>query len=582
MTTDATDEPFHTDGNKTDIQCGLCGRMLSSRHALLLHLFLHSANRSYLCGVCGRTYPEIEELKDHLVIHSKDLSISRARESGVQTSVSLSNCHLNVPNQGATSNRRSQRIRWKKPSTKPACSNDSGNQKAFTVSDDNNSTIDWVDSLSHVKSSTDLSQTPVTRQGDVSCQNSKGNSGNQLGPFAQFFSDSDNLKTHTFRYDSDSSTDSGDTLSPAQTSNSRTNSHPHITPHFGSNCPMSEKSSLDKPTIILLPQQPVISTSEKVGSVECEVLAQKCDTCGEICVGANSFRQHMEIHADYRNRHQCGICLKIFRQASFLKSHILLHTGVRPYPCPVCGKTFKRKTHVRLHMRQHTAERLATCEICGKSMKHYNLKIHMKLHSGESVVTCPICDKQCANSYLLKRHVNWHTGFKPFKCSLCDQGFMIKSKLNIHIRVKHTDEKPFTCEICGKSFAEKSYLNLHMLTHTGNYKYSCDECGLKFVTPNRLLVHRRRHTGEKPLQCEICGRNFGSAAVLKKHLLIHSGEKPFQCNVCLKKFRQSGALKTHSLIHTGDKPKECKVCLKKFRHLSSLNTHMRSHEKATE
>lgn len=57
----------------------------------------------------------------------------------------------------------------------------------------------------------------------------------------------------------------------------------------------------------------------------------------------------------YRFRCDHEGCDKSFRNSHHLKSHMLSHTGARPYTCSesACGRTFAKRNSWKLHLAKH-------------------------------------------------------------------------------------------------------------------------------------------------------------------------------------------------------------------------------------
>ncbi|KAJ9589376.1 hypothetical protein L9F63_017428 [Diploptera punctata] len=81
-------------------------------------------------------------------------------------------------------------------------------------------------------------------------------------------------------------------------------------------------------------------------------------------------------------QHRCQQCGKCFSQPGVLKTHSLIHKGVRPYACTICNKRFLFTWHLRRHSLTHSGVKPYSCELCGKQFNQSsNLKRHFPTHS---------------------------------------------------------------------------------------------------------------------------------------------------------------------------------------------------------
>ena len=80
-----------------------------------------------------------------------------------------------------------------------------------------------------------------------------------------------------------------------------------------------------------------------------------------------------------RTQHECDVCEKRFRQSSYLKNHMCIHTNEKPYECDVCEKRFRHSDTLKKHMRIHTNEKPYACAVCEKRFSRSDsLKKHTR------------------------------------------------------------------------------------------------------------------------------------------------------------------------------------------------------------
>uniref|UniRef100_A0A3B1KJG2 Zinc finger protein 2-like n=1 Tax=Astyanax mexicanus TaxID=7994 RepID=A0A3B1KJG2_ASTMX len=62
----------------------------------------------------------------------------------------------------------------------------------------------------------------------------------------------------------------------------------------------------------------------------------------------------------------CGKNCLTLQKLSSLRRHMVIHTGIKPFPCSECGMKFSHKGTLLIHQRVHSREKPFSCPDCSK------------------------------------------------------------------------------------------------------------------------------------------------------------------------------------------------------------------------
>ena len=213
--------------------------------------------------------------------------------------------------------------------------------------------------------------------------------------------------------------------------------------------------------------------------------------------------------AEGKRSHQCTQpgCSATFSRPSRLQTHLLSHTGDRPFQCDKCDKTFTRNAHLKRHI----------------------LVNHEGQRTPSQPVDCDQCDGTFANKHSLKKHMKKVHLVKQYRCEECGLNFHKNHMLLSHM-TEHTGKLPWACDQCSESFQYKMYLKRHMRRHR---THPCPECGVTLERWSDLQLHKAAEHPKAPsviVTCSKCHKEFNEGHMLKMHEAIHQETRQvFEC-----------------------------------------------------
>lgn len=156
-----------------------------------------------------------------------------------------------------------------------------------------------------------------------------------------------------------------------------------------------------------------------------------------------------------KNSLQCKICHKKFNEITYLRSHMVTHSTLKPHKCSMCEKSFTRRREL---------------------LRHENV------HTGFKPFKCPTCSKAFSRKDKLARHEKIHNGVKKFACRICPSvSFTKVEELLLHHRSAHSDDQlngskskssfsdqfghRFQCETCSMQFSSSKIFEEHVKSH---------------------------------------------------------------------------------------------------------------------
>ena len=260
------------------------------------------------------------------------------------------------------------------------------------------------------------------------------------------------------------------------------------------------------------------------------------------------------------------------------------------------------------------------CAICDMKFKDAKyMRRHLITHSATKNYTCQVCTKRFMRRYDLHQHlVRIHAWVKTGRGRVIDQNKIIREKAQ-QVKKERTEEEREEDEdgrvgeevtedgeiralveqaIEEAEELEEGEVPVHgreegeVIVETTNPDDPGEEQKLKILEDDNVIIDNRRkqigvficgfcniicntrlsldqhlervHEDEMGFECKDCDAKFNKYAKLQRHISASHTEKRYGCSVCGKLFKYFYTCKEHEKIHTDNKAHLCDYCGKAF------------------
>ncbi|XP_071481635.1 uncharacterized protein [Diadema antillarum] len=141
----------------------------------------------------------------------------------------------------------------------------------------------------------------------------------------------------------------------------------------------------------------------------------QCKVCSRCFSQKSSLKRHMSLHDPtckhvyVQIREQCKVCGKSVSK-DYMRVHMGVHKGEKPFRCKVCSRCFTQKSSLKRHMYLHDPKHVYVlreqCKVCGKSVSKDYMRVHMRVHTGEKPFQCKVCSRYFKQKSSLKQHMS--------------------------------------------------------------------------------------------------------------------------------------------------------------------------------
>lgn len=308
----------------------------------------------------------------------------------------------------------------------------------------------------------------------------------------------------------------------------------------------------------------------------------ECEKCDKCFVYKKGLMNHMRHQHDNYKQFVCSVCKKRFNQKVHLKTHMMSHTGEKPFKCLYCESTFRDLHPMKIHQKRiHETQKYSyKCENCQGSFKTHVDKRHhivcrLFIYSGTSII-CKICQEYQSKNTIIPHSKHHLTDAETYKCDFCDKRFIQNSNKTTHENNIHKKLNRLVCRICYKGFSQRIGLDNHIKATHQEREFKCKICSSSFILEDKLTIHAAYHDMKRPFSCGVCHWRFSRNITMKHHVKTYHKEKTHKCDNCASSFILQEHLHSHQKLHDKDRKFECNLCHQRYPTKASLTFHTKN------
>ncbi|XP_078669735.1 uncharacterized protein LOC144910460 [Branchiostoma floridae x Branchiostoma belcheri] len=335
----------------------------------------------------------------------------------------------------------------------------------------------------------------------------------------------------------------------------------------------------------------------------------KCNQCSFATDEKYRLLKHKAMHFG-RKTFKCDQCDYVTDNSHRLKIHTTRHSGQKTHMCPLCPFETMSKTDLKVHRLKHDANHSQKCKYCTYSCDNKkHLSKHLKLHENKADLRCLMCDFVATSECSLAWHeVNHHKKQQPVKpvwskgsnndaptsgvnsalfgswryqrtkCPQCPFVAQDLHRLQDHVQ-KHGAGLPFKCTQCSYTCERETDLTQHSRYHGVKGAFVCQECSYSTEKKVCLLLHQASHAADGMYSCDRCDLKTSDKELLVSHLKEHDGTQVFRCSLCPYSTVIESNYTVHQRRHRARLLHCCKHCSYSTGKKKDMEAHNKMHER---